>query len=40
VLLNDYKEQKEVIFKTYSELHEELYTFSMSLLEKKNISTK
>jgi hypothetical protein len=40
VLLNDYKEQKEVIFKTYSELHEELYTFSMSLLEKKNKSTK
>jgi len=40
VLLNDYKEQKEVIFKTYSELHEELYTFSMNLLEKKNKSTK
>ena len=40
VLLNDFKEQKEVIFKTYSELHEELHTFSMSLLEKKNISTK
>lgn len=35
ILINDYKQQKEVIFKTYSELHEELYTFSMSLLEKK-----
>ena len=40
VLLNDYIEQKEVIFKTYSKLHDELYTFSMSLLEKKNKLTK
>lgn len=40
ILINDYKQQKEVIFKTYSELHEELYTFSMSLLEKKTKSTK
>lgn len=40
ILINDYKQQKEVIFKTYSELHEELYTFSMSLLEKKTKPTK
>jgi len=40
VLLNDYKEQKEVIFKTYTELHAELYSFSMSLLEKKNKTSK
>ena len=40
VLLNDYKEQKELIFKTYSELHDDLYNFSISLLEKKNKVTK
>jgi hypothetical protein len=40
VLLNDYKEQKESVFKTYFELHYELYTFSMDLLKKNTKSTK
>ncbi len=40
VLLNDYKEQKESVFKTYFELHNELYTFSMELLKKNTKSTK
>jgi len=35
VLLNDYKEQKEAIFETYSELHGELYALSMNLMAKK-----
>jgi hypothetical protein len=38
VLLSDYKEQKELIFKTYYELHEELYNFSMSLLKRKKMT--
>ena len=40
VLLNDYKEQKESVFKTYFELHDELYTFSMDLMKKNTKSTK
>jgi hypothetical protein len=40
VLLNDYKEQKESVFKTYFELHDELYTFSMDLMKKNSKSTK
>ena len=40
ILLNDYKEQKESVFKTYFELHNELYTFSMELLKKNTKSTK
>jgi len=40
VLLNDYKEQKEVVFKTYNQLHDELYMFSMELMAKHNKTKK